>query len=51
MTQAGRILTKVLGGVAPAFAPFVGVSLWTMLERLVAIANVIEKVDLLFSSE
>lgn len=39
-------IIKVLSWIAPAFTLFMGISLRTMLERFVTIANVIEKVDL-----
>jgi hypothetical protein len=41
------VLTKVLLSVTPAFPAFVSIALWTMLERLVTVSNVVEKMDLI----
>jgi hypothetical protein len=46
-----RQRTEVLAGITPAFPSLVCVSLRTVLERLVTIADIAEKVDLVFARE
>jgi hypothetical protein len=43
--------TKVLGFVTPTFALSVQITLRAMLEWLVAITNIVEEVDLVFTSK
>ena len=46
-----NILTKIYLGIAPTFPAFVSVTLWTVLERLVTVPNIVEEMYLVLLRE